>query len=1198
MSKSLAGKTDPRFLKEEGTEVFTGCELLVKGLLEVEGGTHLWTGYPGSPVAGFFDVIESIQEIPKQHGIRATMANNEALAVAMVNGSQMMGLRSIAVMKSVGVHVASDALALGNLAGVHKDGGAVIVLGDDPWSDSTQVPADSRFLAKHLFMPVVEPSDPQELKDWLDLGFKLSRASQFYIGYLVTTNQADGGGSVCVRPNHWPEINMVNRGEIQTASIPVESTVLLPPRTGIKEEQLEGRRQQLWQEAARLGMDRLLYPRSGAPMGFVTSGMAYCYLEHALGEMGLKGRFPILKLGLTYPIDPHVIERFAAHVQNIVVVEERRGFLQEQITTIINSLQARGALTQPKTIWGKELPDGGSLPSTLGLNPSMLIERLAPVLLKFGAHDMSSCIERELALIRQTATYDVDLPIRTPSFCPGCPHRDSSSVLLEIKRDFRNSWYMRRQHRHDPVDLVFHGDTGCYTMLMFEPNKELMHNYSGMGLGGATGAGIDPFITNKQVVFMGDSTFFHSGQVSISNSIKASQDITYVILDNQTTAMTGHQTTPGLETDLLGNPQFQQSIDRIIEAMLGLGSAEVVRVNPAYRDSYRRALEETILRDGVKIIIADKECGITFHRREAKQERKEVQKQGFLGQKRHVNITPEACENCLECTKATGCPGLTFADTPYGTKVQTDLSWCVADTACAKTKACPSFEEVMVYRRSPPPSRLERIDLDRIPEPANKVSVTESWHTYLAGVGGMGIGVSTATLVRAGFKEGYRVLFCDKKGLAIRNGGVYSQISYFQNGKVASNIIPYGKANLILGIDVLEAIRGIDPENIQRIGSPGYTTAVLNTEKTPTILTLLGKDDFDPAELEITLQCYTNRERYFGHNFSRLSEKYFGSKLFANIMLLGAAYQQGLLPLKLESLTWAIEHTMGAAAKENIKAFQVGRKVVLNPGEFSDDQQPLRLAGLIERKAAYLEHAHPSRRRASQAYRKFMEEVQTLRLTESDLRDLAVRLADLIWFEDAAYARRYLDLIKVVHERDSSAHQYAATRAAIWNLAKVMLIKDEVYVAHLLTSEEKLARDRERYDVDESRGDRLTYSHINRPRFDIGRFKIEFDIRTHNWQLNIMKRLKFLRRILPAWHRPEKDFREWYAKLLSQFEFHGEMEYQLWLEVLNAPEPVTGYRHIRHPKQDRARQEAEATLARIDALRHSGDRMMAAHLPA
>ena len=148
---------DPRFLKEEGAEVFTGNELLVKGALEAEGGTHLLTGYPGSPIAGFFDAMELVAPLYKQKGIRGCIANNEALGAAMLNGSQMGPLRAMCAMKSVGLHVATDALALGNLAGAHPQGGALVIIGDDPWSDSTQVPADSRFLCKQNWIVFLSP---------------------------------------------------------------------------------------------------------------------------------------------------------------------------------------------------------------------------------------------------------------------------------------------------------------------------------------------------------------------------------------------------------------------------------------------------------------------------------------------------------------------------------------------------------------------------------------------------------------------------------------------------------------------------------------------------------------------------------------------------------------------------------------------------------------------------------------------------------------------------------------------------------------------------------------------------------------------------------------------------------------------------------------------------------------------------------
>src|SRR3954469_1193505 len=221
---------DPRFLASSGREVFIGNELLVKGALETDGGVHLMTGYPGSPVAGFFDCMGDIAELLKSKGIRAYQANNEALGVAAVNGSQMAPLRAICAFKSVGTQVASDALALGTLAGAHPQGGAVIISGEDPWCDSTQVPADSRFLFEHLRMPVVEPGTLQELKDWINLSFKLSQAAGLYIGYIVTVAQADGGGTAECRPNQWPTLNTKQRVALETPQIDLNK-VLLPPRT-------------------------------------------------------------------------------------------------------------------------------------------------------------------------------------------------------------------------------------------------------------------------------------------------------------------------------------------------------------------------------------------------------------------------------------------------------------------------------------------------------------------------------------------------------------------------------------------------------------------------------------------------------------------------------------------------------------------------------------------------------------------------------------------------------------------------------------------------------------------------------------------------------------------------------------------------------------------------------------------------------
>ncbi len=323
----MSTKVPPRFLRESGREVFNGNELLVKGALETEGGVHLMTGYPGSPVATFFDVLADLGDLLKKHGIECRLANNEALAVAAANGSQMAPLRSLVVFKSVGLHVASDALALGNLSGSHPEGGVVIVIGDDPWSESTQVPADSRFLLRHLYVPALEPSTPQEVKDFVDIGFSLSRASDLYIDYVVTTNLADGGGTVTCRPNHYPLTNTNHPFDLQTDTLDLESRVLLPPRTGRREQDLPERYDRLHREVLRLGLNRLHDVPGQNEVVLVTSGMGYQYVLQALADLGLAGAIPILKLDVTWPLDHRQIEPLLARFVNLLVVEERRSFI-------------------------------------------------------------------------------------------------------------------------------------------------------------------------------------------------------------------------------------------------------------------------------------------------------------------------------------------------------------------------------------------------------------------------------------------------------------------------------------------------------------------------------------------------------------------------------------------------------------------------------------------------------------------------------------------------------------------------------------------------------------------------------------------------------------------------------------------------------------------------------------------------------
>jgi len=233
-----------------------------------------------------------------------------------------------------------------------------------------------------------------------------------------------------------------------------------------------------------------------------------------------------------------------------------------------------------------------------------------------------------------------------------------------------------------------------------------MHNYSGMGLGGGTGAGIDPFITNKQVVFLGDSTFFHSGMLGISNALKQGQDITYVILDNSTTAMTGHQPTPSMDVDIVGEHTYKQNIDRISEAMLGEG-VHVIRANPAYRETWRQMLEETILLDGVKVIVADKEC--VSRSTGAKPALNAPRSRNAVSCGRRVtSISTPTCASFAVNARWRPAAGADHCEHAVWREDSDRFLVCVADTACTKIYACRRSKRSPSSANRNYPSRLTR----------------------------------------------------------------------------------------------------------------------------------------------------------------------------------------------------------------------------------------------------------------------------------------------------------------------------------------------------------------------------------------------------------------------------------------------------------------------------------------------------------
>jgi indolepyruvate ferredoxin oxidoreductase len=313
-------------------------------------------------------------------------------------------------------------------------------------------------------------------------------------------------------------------------------------------------------------------------------------------------------------------------------------------------------------------------------------------------------------------------------------------------------------------------------------------------------------------------------------------------------------------------------------------------------------------------------------------------------------------------------------------------------------------------------------------------------------------------------------------------------------------------------------------------------------------------------------------------------------------MMLGMAYQLGYIPLKLETIEKAIRRIVRHEFERNIRAFHIGRKIVIKPDHFivhtAREVESARQA--LRRKTNTLQavFAWPMKRRGENIARQFRVLMrQTLRATrglqvdDQLMRDVVIRAFDCVIWGGIDYARQYCHRLVDVFQKDDPARNYAITRAVVWNLAKVMLIKDEPYVAAMLTSPEKYKKDMRRYNVNPARGDRLTYRHHNRPEFVIMGRKFRFEWKSRDWQLRLAARCTFLRKILPGWHEKEKAFRNWYMDLIDRAQWVRPEQYDSWLAALSTPETVTGYREVRYPKQETAKAKAEAILAGVE---HAG----------
>ncbi|MBL7663987.1 MAG: 2-oxoacid:acceptor oxidoreductase family protein [Bacteriovoracaceae bacterium] len=1125
-------------------KILNGNELLIEGGLEA--GFDLYTGYPGSPLADFFGVLEKEKKNLAKDGIHVVIANSEANAAAMASGAKMAGKNVLLGMKSMGLHVASDALSVGNFANPAPSAksqglsGVVVAVGDDPWSISTSTPADSRYLYKHLHMPFLEPSTPQELKDWMKVALTISQDSSVYCGLLLTTFMAEGGGRVEIGTKKVLDSKKV---ELDPEHFDLSEHVMVPPNS------LKADRKMILERFPRveavlkkLSLDKV-YGNEKAKIGFLSSGATFEILKHVLEENDLMDKYSLYKVATPFPLNESQLLPYLENLAHVVVVEEKRGFLETEIHELVH----RNGLKLE--IFGKKFQTSSGFPAFGGLNYEIVFERILTAL---------SLLEKKkniLDLTKIQPVFDVkfEAPKRLPTFCPGCPHRETLSLLKDIRADFKR----------EGIKLISHGDVGCYSLSFLEPFKE-MHDLSAMGQGGALGAGTDIFTSNPSVVLMGDSTFFHSGMTNISNSVQIGHSITYILLDNDNTAMTGHQVTPRTGLNVEGQQRPRQSIIDIVKAMK---VNEVVEVNPSDRYFYKNLLLDFIKKPGVKVVVSNKECALTYFGRKKSEERKFFAEGKTQEVKSFYQINTFACEDCRACVEMTGCPGLSQTEDAYGTKVKIDPQICVSDSYCTKIKACPSFELVQVTDYHPTKYYSTSGTNHSLPLPKetvtslNQIAKGRDFRVVVTGVGGTGVTTISRILAEAAKDmDGHTDLdfkFVEQKGLAQRNGSVTGHLSIFKKGQAHSQITPVASADLVLSPDLLEAAR-----NSNFLRADGML--VSDTEFQMPLSLLLDKGlEADPMT---QAQIYEKLIHALdGHCclafFKEKSFSVYQKNVYASAMILGFVFQMGRLPFSLKNLEEAFQRAVPKIEFENNwQAFQTGRKFYLDK-EYNKNKALKNSIYLLDDYVKSMEQSLYFWQ-SKKVYRgKFLADIEKVQKLAPSLleKDVFQYVHDFYVFDHGKKLPSFLSLAaSILSKYSDTKHIQLVFRI----LAKTYWIKDEVFVAHQLTSQLKYLADQKSYA---QLGTKFKVTHINRPHFNVGPWKIEFDINSRDWMLEIMKHMRILRNLLPKWHAKEKYISSRIVAELTETIASMKTESERYM-ALKKLDNIKGYRNIRYQK--------------------------------
>ena len=590
----------------EGKQLLLGNEAIVRGL--IESGADFASTYPGTPSSEVGNILEKIAE---QAGMYFEFSTNEKVAFEVSAAAASSGLRSFTFMKHVGLNVAADPMMTLAYAGV--TGGMLIMSADDPSAHSSQNEQDNRYYATLALIPMIEPSTAQEAKDMVSEGFAVSEALGMPILFRTTTRVNHARGVVQFSERKEPKgVGHFNRDVVRFVNIPAHAKVN-------RNRLLESYKKALEMSEA----SPLNFVEGEGDVGIITSGVSYTYVKEFVSGAS------ILKLGFTNPLPEKKIAEFAKGKKCIIVVEELEPFLEDQVLRIF----AQNSITVP--VYGKRT---GHLPRAWEFSPDSLA----------GISELVKVADLKTPMPRT----EMKLPSRPPTLCAGCPHR---------------GLYAAAKKASSGKDVVYCSDIGCYT-LGVQPPFQTADFIICMGGGAGAAGGFDACTDQKAIAFMGDSTFFHSGVPPLVNALFNNHRIVMVILDNRTTAMTGHQPNPGTGRDFGGIRTEPIDIEKLVR---GVGAQFVRTVNPYNVKEATKVMKDALDYDGVAVVVSKCPCPL------------ELKKRKLLVPKQ-CEVDQDKCIQCYMCLKTIACPALVKGKDG---SVSTDPTQCIGCGMCADV--CP-----------------------------------------------------------------------------------------------------------------------------------------------------------------------------------------------------------------------------------------------------------------------------------------------------------------------------------------------------------------------------------------------------------------------------------------------------------------------------------------------------------------------------